>query len=130
VNSSPFTLDTAPYIESGNSMFPIRFLAEQLGLQVDWDQPTSSGFVNDRAASNITSQTSSNDHIVVVVEENHSYNQILGSPDAPYMQSRGALFTNAHGATHPSQPNYLTLFSGSTQGVKDNGCKNRSQHKI
>lgn len=24
--------------------------------------------------------------------------------------------------THPSQPNYLALFSGSTQGVADNGC--------
>lgn len=123
VNGSPFTLETAPYIESGSSMLPVRFLAEHLGLQVDWDQTTSSVFVNDRSASSITSPI---DHIVVVVEENHSYDQIVGSPDAPYMQSliqRGALFTNAHGVAHPSQPNYLTLFSGSAQGVTDDGCK-------
>ncbi|MHC0619274.1 alkaline phosphatase family protein [Paenibacillus sp. GCM10027628] len=123
VNGSQFTLETAPYIESGSSMLPVRFLVEQLGLQIDWDQATSSVYVNDRAASSLKSPI---DHIVVVVEENHSYNQIVGSPDAPYMQSliqRGALFTNAHGVTHPSQPNYLALFSGSTQGVTDDSCK-------
>ncbi|TDF92822.1 acid phosphatase [Paenibacillus piri] len=107
-------------------MLPVRFLAEQLGLQVDWDQATSSVFVNIKSATSITSLTSPIDHIIVVVEENHSYNQIVGSPDAPYIQSLiqgGALFTNAHGVTHPSQPNYLALFSGSTQEVTDDGCK-------
>lgn len=66
------------------------------------------------------------DHLVVVVEENHSYKQIMESGSAPYMQSlikSGALFTNAHGITHPSQPNYLALFSGSTQGITDDACK-------
>ena len=29
----------------------------------------------------------------------------------------GANFTNAHGIDHPSQPNYLALFSGDTQGT-------------
>jgi len=29
---------------------------------------------------------------------------------------------NFYGETHPSQPNYLALFSGSTQGVIDNKC--------
>lgn len=65
------------------------------------------------------------DHIVVVVEENHSYNQIVGSKKAPYFNqliNNGALFTNSHGNTHPSQPNYLALFSGSTQGIKDDRC--------
>jgi hypothetical protein len=64
--------------------------------------------------------------VVIVIEENHSYKQIVGNTtEAPYMQSlikRGALFTNAHGVTHPSQPNYLALFSGSMQGVTDDAC--------
>jgi hypothetical protein len=34
----------------------------------------------------------------------------------------GATFTDAHGEAHPSQPNYLALFSGSTQGVTDDSC--------
>lgn len=66
------------------------------------------------------------DHIVLVVEENHSYNQIVNSNQNPFMQSlikKGALFTDAHGITHPSQPNYLALFSGSTQGIKSDACK-------
>ena len=65
------------------------------------------------------------DHIVVVVEENHSYKQIVGSKNAPYFTqliNNGALFTSSHGITHPSQPNYLALFSGSTQGIKDDQC--------
>ncbi|MEH2308584.1 alkaline phosphatase family protein [Nostoc sp.] len=65
------------------------------------------------------------DHIVVVIEENHGYSQIIGSSSAPYINSlatQGALFTNSHGVTHPSQPNYLALFSGSTQGVTNDNC--------
>lgn len=65
------------------------------------------------------------DHIVVVIEENHSYSQIIDSPDAPYINSlaaQGAVFTQSFGVTYPSKPNYLALFSGSTQGITDNSC--------
>jgi hypothetical protein len=63
------------------------------------------------------------DHIVIVIEENHSYTQILQSYKrlfAPYINqlaTQGASFTNSHGITHPSQPNYLELFSGTNQRV-------------
>ena len=65
------------------------------------------------------------DHIVIVVEENKSYSQIIGNPDAPYINAlaqRGVLFTNSYGVTHPSQPNYLALFSGTTRGISSNAC--------
>lgn len=65
------------------------------------------------------------DHIVIVMEENHAYEQIIGSSNAPYINSlaqQGALFTNSHAVTHPSEPNYLALFSGSTQGLTDDSC--------
>lgn len=65
------------------------------------------------------------DHILVVIEENKSYSQIIGNPDAPYLNAlaqRGALFTDAHGITHPSQPNYLALFNGTTRGIGSNTC--------
>ena len=64
-------------------------------------------------------------HVVVVIEENHSYDQIIGNPDAPFINklaAEGALFTGSHGVDHPSQPNYLALFSGSTQGTSGNGA--------
>lgn len=60
------------------------------------------------------------DHIVVVVEENHSVQVIANNHSAPYINSlmrRGANFTNYYAIEHPSQPNYLDLFSGSNQGV-------------
>ena len=76
------------------------------------------------------------DHVVVVVEENQDYHDILGAgatptslwsvipPSqlalAPYIRklsNQGASLTGMFAETHPSQPNYLALFSGSSQGV-------------
>jgi acid phosphatase len=66
------------------------------------------------------------DHVVVVVMENKGFSDIIGRPDeAPYLNdlaSQGAVFTNSKGITHPSQPNYIGLFSGSTQGVTNDDC--------
>lgn len=65
------------------------------------------------------------DHIIVIIEENHGYDQIIGSEAAPYINQlakRSAVFTDAHGVTHPSQPNYLAIFSGSIQGVTNDHC--------
>jgi acid phosphatase len=64
-------------------------------------------------------------HVLIVVLENHAFDQIVASSDAPFLNSlvgRGALLTNSFAITHPSQPNYLALFSGSTQGVSDDSC--------
>jgi phosphatidylinositol-3-phosphatase len=63
------------------------------------------------------------DHVVILIEENHAYSQIIGK--APYLTSLakgGALFTASFGVRHPSQPNYVALFSGSTQGLVDDSC--------
>ena len=65
------------------------------------------------------------DHIVVVVLENTSYDQLVGRREAPFLNSlerSGAVFTQSFAIAHPSQPNYLALFSGSTQGVADDSC--------
>jgi len=66
------------------------------------------------------------DHILVVVEENHSYDQIFGgsgeAPNITALAQQGAVFTDSHGITHPSQPNYLALFAGSTFGVTSDAC--------
>jgi len=63
------------------------------------------------------------DHVVVVVEENHAAAQVIGK--VPYLTSlagAGANFTRSFAVTHPSQPNYLALFSGSTQGLSNDSC--------
>jgi phosphatidylinositol-3-phosphatase len=64
-------------------------------------------------------------HIVLVVFENHSYGDIVGNAAAPFINSlirEGALFTRSFAVTHPSEPNYLALFSGSTHGITDDSC--------
>ena len=64
--------------------------------------------------------------VVIVIMENKNYSDIIGRPDeAPYLNSLaagGALFSNSYAVSHPSQPNYLALFSGSTQGVTSDNC--------
>jgi uncharacterized membrane protein len=65
------------------------------------------------------------DHVVIVMEENHSFSSIIGSSQAPFINSlaqQGALFTQSFAVEHPSQPNYLDLFSGSNQGITDDTC--------
>lgn len=58
------------------------------------------------------------DHVVIVIEENLSYRNLV--PELTYLtrlMQEQANFTDSHGVDHPSQPNYLALFSGSTQGT-------------
>ncbi len=62
------------------------------------------------------------DHIVIVIEENHDQDQIVGNPNAPYINNTlikdGLYYSNAHGTDHPSQPNYLELFAGANPGTQ------------
>ncbi|OCT14379.1 hypothetical protein A8709_26550 [Paenibacillus pectinilyticus] len=65
------------------------------------------------------------DHVVIVIEENHSYETLIGNRSAPYINAlakQGAFFTHSYAVAHPSQPNYFVLFSGSNQGVTDDSC--------
>ncbi|MEV0663829.1 alkaline phosphatase family protein [Actinomadura luteofluorescens] len=65
------------------------------------------------------------DHVVIVMFENKNYTSIKGRSSAPYLNelaSQGTLFTNSFGLTHPSQPNYVGLYSGSMDGVHKDDC--------
>jgi acid phosphatase len=61
------------------------------------------------------------DHVVIVVEENKDYDQIIDNPSAPYingtLRKEGASFTQMFGEEHFSEGNYFWLFSGSNQNV-------------
>ena len=65
-------------------------------------------------------------HLTVVMMENRDYASIIGVRDASYINKtlvkQGALLTNSHAVSHPSEPNYLAIFSGSTQGVSSDDC--------
>lgn len=61
------------------------------------------------------------DHIVIVVEENKNYEQIIGNRNAPYingvLKKEGASLTQMYAEEHHSEGNYFYLFSGSDQSA-------------
>src|SRR5260370_20507884 len=67
------------------------------------------------------------DHIFIVIMENHGYGEIIGSPDAPFINQLAARYgvaTNYVSVAHPSLPNYLALTGGDTFGITTDctGC--------
>ncbi|RDH77236.1 acid phosphatase [Mycolicibacterium moriokaense] len=64
-------------------------------------------------------------HIVIVVEENKPDSAVIGSKSAPYLNALaagGANMTQSFAEAHPSEPNYLALFSGNTFGLTTDAC--------
>src|SRR5260370_23087541 len=61
------------------------------------------------------------DHVVIVIEENKDYEQIIGNKNASYindvLRKEGASLTNSYAEEHHSEGNYFWLFSGSNQHV-------------
>jgi acid phosphatase len=61
------------------------------------------------------------DHVVIVVEENKDYEQIIGNKNASYindvLRKEGANLTKSYAEEHFSEGNYFWLFSGSNQHV-------------
>jgi hypothetical protein len=60
-------------------------------------------------------QSPSSNRVFVVVEENHSFSEVIGSADMPYFNSlatKYALATQYYADTHPSIGNYLMLTTG------------------
>ncbi|MHB8529835.1 MAG: alkaline phosphatase family protein [Caulobacteraceae bacterium] len=61
-------------------------------------------------------------HVVVIVEENKDYEQLLDSGLAPNMASwakRYGTATRFFGEVHPSEANYVALLGGDTFGIHD-----------
>ena len=87
----------------------------QIPVSADGSQPTANSGIP------------SFDHVYVIMMENKEYPSVVGSSDAPYLnqliQQYGSA-TNYTGVAHPSEPNYTALWSGSTNGVTDDGTYN------
>ncbi|GAC1595483.1 MAG: alkaline phosphatase family protein [Candidatus Velthaea sp.] len=70
-------------------------------------------------------------HVFVIVEENKTYEDIIGSPDAPTINALARTYgtaTQFYGEVHPSEGNYVALVGGSTFGIHDDDaffCKPR-----
>src|SRR4029077_8156568 len=86
-----------------------------LGLAVAVVLSTSRAFAGTPAFS----------HVFIVVEENHSYSQVVGNPSMPYLNiliNSYGLATQYFANGHPSLPNYLWLTSGSNNGFTTDVC--------
>ncbi len=67
------------------------------------------------------------DHVYVIVMENKEYNSIVGSSNAPFINQliqQYGLATNYTGVAHPSEPNYVAMWAGSTYGITNDGVYN------
>jgi hypothetical protein len=83
--------------------------------------------------ANAASRLPALDHVYLIVMENRAYGAIVGNPDASYINSLISdygLATNYDAVSHPSQPNYLALFGGSTFGVRNDGIHNLARTNL
>jgi phospholipase C len=61
-------------------------------------------------------------HIFVIVEENHSYNQIIGNKAAPNFDAWAQTYASAtsyFGTIHPSEGNYVAMVGGNDYNIED-----------
>ena len=62
-------------------------------------------------------------HVVLIVEENHSFADVIGSSSMPYLNSlaqKYGLAAQYYANAHPSLPNYFMLTVGQTETTDDN----------
>jgi hypothetical protein len=87
---------------------------------------SGSGQISPATAAQTTTTGPHASQVTIVLMENKDYNLVIGTPNAPYLNKtlipQGVLLRNSHAIGHPSEPNYLALFSGSTQGVQGDPC--------
>lgn len=79
-----------------------------------------SGLTPARAASSGSGGIPYINHLFLIMMENTSYDSLIGNPNAPWINqavTAHGVAANYHGVTHPSQPNYIAITSGSTNGV-------------
>jgi len=84
--------------------------------------------LTDSAAFNLTNVASTSGgsgipqffHVFVVLEENHSYTDVIGNPSMPYLNglaSANSLATQYYADAHPSLPNYFELTVGAGTSI-------------
>ena len=78
-----------------------------------------------------TPGTSMISHVIVVLMENYSYNEVWNKSTTPYITSLGNAFARAtdySAITHPSLPNYLDIYGGSNYAITTDCSPSTSCH--
>ena len=68
--------------------------------------------------------------VLIIVFENTDFGDAVKQPYFSSLVKEGALLTNYHALTHPSQGNYVAMIAGSLLGVKDDKPVNLDQRHI
>src|SRR6266568_1698947 len=71
------------------------------------------------------------DRAFVIVLENHSQHSVIGDANAPFISSLAQKYGEAadyFGVTHPSEPNYVAMISGSNWFINNDNPANRFDH--
>jgi phosphatidylinositol-3-phosphatase len=121
VDGSGANLNGAKRATTSRSSLAVAQLVALKSSPVSPPPPPQSPCVGARALSTYS-------HVVWVIFENHSYSSIIGSSSARYFNQLAnvcGLATNYNAISHPSLPNYISLTSGSTQGITDDGDPSR-----
>jgi hypothetical protein len=62
------------------------------------------------------------EHIILIILENHGYDQIIGNPAAPNLNRLASNYGSAtrfYAEVHPSEANYVAMIGGDTFGIHD-----------
>src|SRR5437763_11121715 len=87
-------------------------------------------------ATPVASHRGGGDHVrldraFIIVLENHSAKSVIGDPNTPYITSLAQQYgeaANYFGVTHPSEPNYIAMTSGSNWFINNDDPANRFDH--
>jgi hypothetical protein len=73
------------------------------------------------------------EHVVLIVEENHSRDGVMESPYAPNIRRLAAQYgyaTDFFGEVHVSEGNYVAMLGGSTNGIHDDAPYSLPDHTV
>lgn len=75
------------------------------------------------ALAPITSAATTFSNMLLIILENTDYSSAIADPNLKAFASSGVLFSNWNAIGHPSQPNYIAITSGSTNGITSDSSK-------
>ncbi|CEP11404.1 hypothetical protein [Parasitella parasitica] len=97
-------------------------------------KPVSTGTsTNETSSSSSLVKGKHFDRVVIIVMENQDYKVALKDKFMKGLNKEfgnGVLLTNYLATTHPSQPNYIAMISGSTKGTKEDDNSNINRKNI
>ncbi|HEY5362448.1 MAG TPA: alkaline phosphatase family protein [Streptosporangiaceae bacterium] len=97
-------------------------------LTVGLSAAGSAAAMSDRGARD---QHARLDRVFIIMLENHSQHSIIGDPNSPYLTRLAQRYGEAtayFGVTHPSEPNYIAMISGSNWFTNNDNPANRFDH--